>query len=295
MFEEITLADRAKIEAFFRCRRYEGSECTFTNLFMWRDCYKIRRAFDEHALYVMAEREGEPFFLAPFVDETSYLPVAVKKLIEVAEFVGAKNQFRGVYAEIKQEIEAAFPGKFTFTADRENFDYMYLTENMINLSGRKLHGKKNHLNAFKREFPNHQYYPLTQEWVEPCLAFAAKWCEGRPDKNDPSLQCEQCAIKHVLTNLDKLPIKGGVLVVNGQVEAFSFGEFINEDTVLIHVEKANPEIRGLYAAINQQCCEHAWPDSKFVNREEDMGLEGLRRAKESYQPAYLLEKFVAAW
>ena len=262
---------------------------------MWRQCYKIRRAFDEHALYITAERDGEPFFLAPFVDEPSYLPQAIEKLVELTAFTGAANKICGIYAPIKAEIEAAFPGRFNFSEDRDNFDYMYLTENMISLSGRKLHGKKNHLNAFKREFPNHQYYPLTQEWVEPCLAFAAKWCERRPDKDDPSLQCEQCAIKHVLNNLANLPILGGVILVDGNVEAFSFGEFINEDTVLIHVEKANPEIRGLYAAINQQCCEHAWPNSKFLNREEDMGLEGLRRAKESYQPAYLLEKFIAAW
>ena len=283
------------MEAFFRARRYEGSECTFTNLFMWRECYHIRRAFDEHALYVMAERDGEPFFLAPFVADPAQLPAAIEKLIEVAEFLGAKKQFRGVYCDIKAEIEAAFPERFTFTADRENFDYIYLTENMITLSGRKLHGKKNHLNAFRREFPDHQYHPLTTEWLDPCLEFAARWCAQRPDKDDPSLQCEQCAIRHVFNNLADLPIRGGVLVVNGRVEAFSFGEFINDDMVLIHVEKANPEIRGLYAAINQQCCEQAWPDSKYVNREEDMGLEGLRRAKESYQPAYLLEKYIAKW
>jgi hypothetical protein len=106
------------------------------------------------------------------------------------------------------------------------------------------------------------------------------------------LRCELCAIKEALNNFDLLGIKGGAVIIDGQVEAMTFGEMIIPDMAIIHVEKANPEIRGLYTVINQEFCQRAWSGVKCINREEDMGLEGLRKAKLSYHPKYLLDKFV---
>ena len=108
---------------------------------------------------------------------------------------------------------------------------------------------------------------------------------------DESLKCEFCAIKEALNNLEVLNIQGGLIRINGEVEAFTFGEKQNDELVIVHVEKANPEIRGLYTVINQEFIQHNWTDVKYVNREEDMGKEGLRKAKESYNPEFMVKKY----
>lgn len=289
MFKKITLEDKPIFDEAFQRLQYLGSECTFTNLFIWRECYDIRWAQEEGFLLVQVLRDNTSFLLPPFGGKVEDLPSIMQKLYNK---LGA-FEMRGIYRDIIEELEEALPGKFIYVLDRTNSDYIYRVYNLANLSGRKYHQKKNHANAFRKAYPNYQYVPMTKDIIKDCLEFSKKWYDERVEiEYDDSLHCEMLAIKEALNNFEALGFRGAVILVDGNIEAMTFGEKINNDTAVIHVEKANPNIRGLYAVINQEFCQREWSDLKYINREEDMGLEGLRRAKQSYQPKYLLDKFV---
>jgi hypothetical protein len=190
-------------------------------------------------------------------------------------------------------LEKWRPGQLVITGDRDNYDYVYHSKDLIELKGRKYHSKKNHINSFLRNYSNYQYIPLTTEWVSRCIETQIEWCKKKGCDDDPMLKGERDAIIEVLTHWNELKLTGGLISIDGKVEAFSFGEQLNSDTAVIHVEKANPDIRGVYPVINQKFCENAWNHLVYINREEDMGLEGLRKAKESYCPVKMVEKFNA--
>ena len=176
------------------------------------------------------------------------------------------------------------------TPDRDNSDYVYLTEDLIKLEGNKYHGKKNHINKFKKNHA-YTYASLTPDLVQECLALESQWCDIRHCELFPGLAGEERAIYEALTNMDHLDFKGGVILLNGKVEAFALGEQLNPETAVIHIEKANPAFEGLYQLINQEFCAHEWKDIPYINREQDLGEEGLRKAKLSYHPHHLVKKY----
>jgi hypothetical protein len=128
--------------------------------------------------------------------------------------------------------------------------------------------------------------------IDEVLQLQEDWCEFKECADNQDLFLEDQAIYEALKNYRLLKFKGGVVLIDGKVEAFSFGEILNPETAVIHVEKANPEIPGLYTAINQMFASDSWSDVKYINREQDLGLEGLRKAKESYYPVHMIEKYV---
>lgn len=205
-------------------------------------------------------------------------------------FKGKPFEIHGIYEETIKRFNQYLPEITEFTEDRDNWDYVYLQEKLASLSGRKFHSKKNHLNAFLKNNPDYVYEEINASNVAECIAFGRKWCERRSEE-DPSVECEYCALKEALNNQEALGIKGGLIRINGQVEAFTFGERMNAEMAVIHVEKANPDIRGLYTVINRDFVRQAWPDVKYINREEDMGKPGLRIAKESYDPVFMVKKY----
>ena len=173
---------------------------------------------------------------------------------------------------------------------RDHFDYIYRAADLIKLAGNKYHSKRNHINNLKRSQP-FAYEPLTEEHLAACLNLADRWCEFKRCDEDLNLIGEWEAVCLALRHYQELSLQGGVILIHGKVEAFSIGELLNKQTAVIHIEKANPEIGGLYSVINQQFCEHAWHEVQFINREQDLGEEGLRKAKLSYNPEHLEEKF----
>lgn len=284
------MADKPIFDAAFAAAQYRGSECTFTNLFIWRRCYNIHWTQENGFLLIEVMRDNEWFVLPPLGGTDENLPGILEKIYRK---FGA-FQMRGIYQEHIDRLEKVFPGRFEFAFDRGNSDYIYLSSDLASLAGRKYHQKKNHVNSFRRTYPGYQYLSMTSDMAKDCIQFARNWKEARINEEDPeSLECEMFAIEEALNNFDYLGLKGGVIMLNGKIEAMTFGELVNKDTAIIHVEKANPDIRGLYAVINQQFCQTEWTGVKYVNREEDMGLEGLRKAKESYHPEFLLNKYTA--
>jgi len=154
-----------------------------------------------------------------------------------------------------------------------------------------LEKKKNLINRFFKNYV-FQYWKLDVERVECFLDMQENWCRIRECVEDPGLLSEDYAIREALIHFDELDYKGGAIEMNGRLEAISIGEMLNPETAVIHIEKANPEIPGLYAAINQLFCEKAWSNVSYINREQDLGIEGLRKAKQSYHPHHLVKKYV---
>jgi len=285
------LQDKPIFDTFFRQKYYENAHFNFTNLFMWRKAYQIEWAVEGDYLYIKAAWAGRTFVLQPFGPEQG-MAAAINKLL--AFFADANLPFSmyGVESSMVAIMEQLKPGLFHFISDRDNFDYVYRAQDLIELKGRSYHAKKNHVNGFKKNYSSYSYLPLTGEVTAQCIANAMEWCRKRGCSKDPLLLAERDAIVEVLNHFEQLELTGGVITVDGKVEAFSFGEQLNRDTAVIHVEKANPDIKGIYAVINQEFCRHNWSNMEYINREEDMGLPGLRKAKQSYHPVKMVEKYV---
>jgi hypothetical protein len=294
-FHALTKEDKPLLDRYFRVNYYENSHFNFTNLYMWREPFHVHVAEEDDVLYVVSEWKARVSALQPFCDPARY-PEATKKLLayfeEIAQPFHIYDMERG-YADFLRSCDCA---NFEVVADRDNYDYVYLSEKLISLSGRKLHSKKNHLNAFRKEHPDAQFLPITDEIVTQCKLELNSWYKQHRQEDgtvDLFIDYERTAILEVLNNFADFGLKGGAILLDGRVVAFTFGEQLNTDTAVIHVEKADPEVRGAYPAINQGFVEHAWSHLTYINREEDMGIEGLRKAKESYKPEKLIEKFNA--
>ena len=288
--------DKPTFDKFFGSRYYENSGYTFTNFFMWRKMRDYRWAIEDDVLYIFSSNE-EIFAAWQPICEPEKMQDAITKILRVAEEQRGDKKFMFVVVEkIFADELARYPhAKFNITAERDRFDYVYLAQDLINLSGRKFHGKKNHLNAFHKEYPDARYVSITEEIIPKCREELNSWYEThRRDNPDDVFICyEQAAIHEIFDHFDKFKLKGGAIMIDDKVVAFTFGERLNSDTAVVHVEKAAPDIRGVYAAINQNFVEHEWSDMIYINREEDMGVDGLRQAKESYRPVKLVEKFNA--
>jgi hypothetical protein len=176
------------------------------------------------------------------------------------------------------------------TFDQDNSDYIYRAQDLIQLSGRKYHRKKNHLNKFLKNV-RFEYRDLDIELVECFIDMQESWCRLKDCIDKPELLSEDYAVHVALKYFEELEYKGGAIQIDSRIEAFALGEGLNPDTAVIHIEKANPDIPGLYTAINQLFCEHAWHDMEYINREQDLGVEGLRSAKESYYPHHMVNKY----
>ena len=223
------------------------------------------------------------------------LQTAIDKVMDWFKEQGKPFYMSGLERSFADAL-AAYPGaSFDIQADPNNFDYVYLAENLIKLSGRKYHSKKNHLNSFHSNYPQAEYLPITEEIIPQCREELNSWYRMRSQElpDDPFIGYELAAIHEVFDNFSDFKLRGGAIRIDEKIVAFTFGEQLNEDTAVIHVEKADPNVRGAYPAINQGFVAHEWSDMTYINREEDMGLEGLRKAKESYKPVKMIEKFIA--
>ncbi len=257
-------------------------------MFVWRRCYRIRWAISHDFLIIKVTRDNITFVLQPFGGAIEDLPAVIEELKEA--FAGKPFEMRGIYEETMPLLKSCLPDTTQFIDDRDNWDYVYLRDNLANLAGRKYHAKKNHANAFRKENPDYAFSVISKNDIADCIAFADLWCEIK-GQNAEGLRCELCALEEALINYEVLNIRGALIRIDGVVQAFSIGEKYNKDMAVIHFEKANPEIRGLYTVINQDFCSKVWNDVIYINREEDMGLEGLRKAKESYHPEFMVKKY----
>ncbi|MDO5095056.1 MAG: phosphatidylglycerol lysyltransferase domain-containing protein [Peptostreptococcaceae bacterium] len=275
---------------FFKLVNYEACEYNFITLYMWQTVYDFHFTTTENFMVVFGVKDGELFAIQPYCKE-EHFEDAMKYIDETFQVVGQKMEFKAVTLEVLDKINALYPNRFTWETSRDDSDYIYEAEKLRTLAGRKMHSKKNHLNAFLKEYGERFIYKrLERNDFDDCIKLAEKWAFSR--EKDQNLIGESLAIKKVFRNYAKFSkIKVGGIYIDNQLEAFTFGDYLNPDMALIHIEKANPDIRGLYTAINKFFLEKEFPDVEFVNREDDLGIEGLRAAKLSYKPLKLVDKY----
>ncbi len=293
-FIELTKADKPLFDRYFRAGYYENSHFNFTNLFMWRKPYNVQHCEEDGVLYMICTWQGKLSSMQPLCPADKWGQAVQKLQAHFAE-AGEVLNFTGIEKNFAQFLASYPGGKFSLEEDRDNFDYVYLADKLITLAGRKLHSKKNHLNAFRKLYPQAEYLSITPELLPACREELEKWynahIEAVPDS--PFIKWERDAILELFADWDYFQLKGGALRLDGRIIAFSFGEQLNTDTVVVHVEKADPNIRGAYPAINQGFVANCWAGMTYINREEDMGEPGLRKAKESYKPEKMIEKYNA--
>jgi len=288
-FKPIELEDRDIVQELLWRYQPDTSEWTFTNLFIWRSHYGFRWSVHRDWLLVISVTADNSAYALQPVGPSPRLEIA-RTLLQWLKDERKKADPRIERADKRLISELEGATDLSIEPTREQFDYVYRTEDLIKLAGRKYHSKRNHVNRFRGSH-SFSYAPLAQEHLKECLDLTEAWCEWRRCEEDMNLLDEWEAVRQALANLDALKLRGGVIIMEGKVEAYAVGELLNDQTALVHIEKANPEIRELYAMINQQFCEKAWQDVPYLNREQDLSEPGLRKAKESYYPHHLEEKF----
>jgi len=288
-FKPLTLADREIFRKILWDYQAETSELTFTNLFMWQSHYGYQWSLDRDRLVMVGAMAGGEAWALPPLGPPPRADLCRRVLAWLRDGRGVADPAIE-RADPRLAAEVAGHPDFLVEPIRDHFDYVYRSEDLINLAGGPYNAKRNHINSLARSY-RFRYEPLGEEYLSACLYLCARWCQVKRCDQDLSLMGEWEAIGAALANFQALQLQGGVILINDRVEAFTCGELLNEATAVIHLEKANPEVRGLYAVINQEFCRQAWAGVPFINREQDLGEAGLRTAKMSYHPHHLVEKF----
>lgn len=283
--------DQGVFAPFMTYLSSRGCEYNFSNLFLWgRQKYVIHGG----NLAFFCQYNRKSVYLFPVGQNVK---PTVDAIICDARKRGIPCRLTSLTAADREKLEAWYPGQFYFYPDRDSFDYVYAIEDLAELKGKKLQRKRNHCNRFRLLHPGCSVQPITDENIAQVTAMLEQWYADRKAK-DPSTSfyLEQTAINRALRNRKELGMEGIVLVDKGRVIAMTMASRLSEDTFDVHFEKAAEGFDGAYNVINQEFARYLrkkFPEVKWLNREDDMGLEGLRKAKLSYCPDHFVEKIWA--
>ena len=287
-WKTVELEHKSMIQKFLREEGSRNCEMTFANIYLWsREVYKMKFAVIEDTLCFL--KEGEEVSVT-YPAGNGDKKKAIEKLH--GYFRSQEKTFRLhlVDADQFKTLEEMYPGKASIVYDRDSADYVYEVEKLVQLSGKKYHGKKNHINRFIANYPQWSYEDITSENVDECIKMAQEWGKENHCDEDKEKQAELKVTLQGLAMLEELELTGGLIRGEDKVVGFSFGEPVNQDTYVVHVEKAFAGIQGAYPLINREFLRANATEYTYVNREEDVGSEGLRKAKLSYHPVFMLEK-----
>jgi len=286
LIRPLELKDQSLVTSYLRRYPPEVSELTFTNLFVWRKSRPISFAEVGGSLVFIVEPEedghtrrvmfGPPSGEASVLDVVRSLGVEIEGIARLPK--GAADIVRDQGAKVED--------------DRDNWDYVYRVEDLAELSGRRFHKKRNLVRQCL-EAHDCRYEPTTDQNLAECLDMQDRWCKARQCELEPGLCAEYIAIREAFSDYEELELLGGAVRVDGKIEAYAIGEELSPGTAVCHFEKAMPGIRGLGQLVNQWFAKHSLSGFEFVNREQDLGIPGLRQAKESYFPHHMVEKFNA--
>lgn len=287
-FQKLHPADRQLYLSQLEEASCRGCEYSFVNKYLWGDQRMTLMGqsllsfslFDRHAVYPFpthADRE------------------VVEVLLADAAQRGITCCLTAMNAEDCRTLEALFPGQFCIHRDRDADDYVYAIEDLASLKGRKYQKKRNHVNKFKQLYPDYQLLSLQAPAARSSAQeMLREWYAARPEGD---YHMEQRAMARAFVHWEELELEGLAVLHEGQPVAFAIGSRLNADTYDIHFEKASEDADGAYAAINQlfaQYLQQQHPEIRYLNREDDLGLEGLRKAKLSYEPHHLVKKYWAS-
>lgn len=291
VFRDIEITDKPWIDAALSRSQFRGCEYTFGNNFVWRRVYGIKIAQLGGLYYVRWSMAGGKYKFS-FPAGGCDIEDGVEPLLR---YCGENGMPLQIHAdrETTERIVQRYPAAVAVYS-RDDSDYVYLAEELAELKGKKFHAKRNHLNRFYEN--DWSFEPITADNLAECAEMNERWCAENMcalgyDEQSRSKQDESCIVRCSFKYYDRLGYTGGLIRVNGAVQAFCFGEPSASDTFVVHVEKALRQYQGAYAAINQQFVKSLGGRYKYINREEDTGAENLRKAKLSYNPVFLEDKF----
>ena len=286
--KRITIDSKALFDQYYQYCPPKCSYLSFANLFIWKDAEDIA-FFEYNDLLIVTGKSlynGKRYFMVPIGKGLCH-----KVIPMLAANFGEDFSIYGITEQDKILLSEKCSNQLTIVRERDMDNYVYLSEKLINLSGKKLHSKRNHINKFKDKY-NYTYERLDHLNIRELLQFKKNWYLEK--ETDPTLELEKKAIDNALSYYVELNLICGMIKVDGKIVAFSIGEQLNEDTALIHIEKADISYDGAYAIMNNEFVKNEWSHLKYINREDDMGLEGLRKAKLSYQPDLMVEMYSAS-
>ncbi|MGM9818330.1 MAG: DUF2156 domain-containing protein [Paludibacteraceae bacterium] len=286
-FKKIELNDKSILNSFLFDEKTNLFTYRFEVLWLWRNVFDFQYAVCEqnNVLFIKTFTKGVHYFLFPVGSKN--LQACTELILNSAKQIGCEPIIGQITPENKSLLEQTFPNQFRFESNRDEFEYLYLTEKLCSLSGKKLQPKRNNINFLTKNYAC-STEPVSANNMEECFAFSHHW-----DTVLHSDFSENIAFYEALSAYKTLALDTLVLRLNGCIEGISIGCPLNNDVYLILFEKANPQIRGAYSLINRDFCRTYCTNYRFVNRAEDAGIEGLRKAKLSYYPDLLQEVFLA--
>lgn len=283
-FHYPTLSDKETVQKIFDKDNTDCCEYCFGNLFMWSDVYENKINTDNGIFTSKTFKDSFYCYPRGGGDKKAVIESIIEK---------DKNaRFYGLTEKDKDELLTFFPDKFECFEDRDAFEYIYRTEDLAYLQGKKYHSKKNHASYFEKNFDWH-YEEITPENIARCIIMNDQWERLNEKKEPTEIENEHEAIEKAFKSFFELGLYGGILFIENEAVAFTFGEKLNSNTFCTHVEKAYADFRGAYQIINRELASSLLGKYEFINREEDTGSEGLRNAKLSYHPVKLLTKYTA--
>lgn len=291
VFHEITLDDKAWMDKHFAEDNRNACEYSFANNYMWRKVYQVETAEICGCLVIRFVEGGGHCYSYPV--GAGDKKAAVIQLLQMCAQEAAKLKMSPLSEADRAQLLEWFPGRFLIEPDRDSYDYIYAREKLVSLAGKKLHGKRNHIARFK-DGGAWSYEPMTEENIEECRTMTYAWMRMRAEKWSEEMEQEVMVLHEAFDHMGELGLAGGVLRRDGEIVAFSIGEPLNDETFVVHFEKAYPDMQGAYPMINQQFVQNACEGYSYINREDDTGDMGLRKAKLSYYPEILLKKYEAS-
>ncbi len=299
-FREIQLSDKPSIERLLKRAEAPICDYTFTNIYAWQPIYQTTWAEVAGALVVRFVLDDEAAYM--IVGAEAYGRV-LSALFEEARQTGSRLRLVGMSSDDAAQFarwaeEMGYAERFAVCDNPDYRDYIYSVEDLSNLTGRKYQPKRNHINKFESKY-SYEFHELTPQYFQECLCLEYRWQLRKAVMDNPDMakehECkdtaEKTAIRRALDAYGELGLYGGVLLVDGHVAAFTYGSAMSEDTFCTHIEKADATLDGIFPMINRLFARALQQKGfRYVNREEDMGLAGLRRSKHSFHPVRLQEK-----
>jgi hypothetical protein len=285
-FERLDPAHKGEYDPLLRRSSHRGCTFSFANLYIWGRQSVAKVGED---LLIFSHYAGRTMYPYP-VCAGDPRP-ALDALMADARERGIPFRLSGLNREDVEHLQSWYPDQFVFHCGRGGHDYVYAIDDLADLKGKKYQPKRNHVNRFLAAYPDVRILPLTEETLPDARALADRWHARRTPEEDAGM--ELAALNRAFSHWQELELEGLVMYVGEQVVAMTMGSRLDEQTVDVHFEKADVDYPGAYAVINRAFARHIrekYPEVKFLNREDDMGIEGLRKAKLSYYPHHMVEK-----
>lgn len=294
IFKKLDLEDKKIIDSYIYPYKFLSCEYSFTSLYIWKDACDIQYCIYKNALILKKKDfEGNYHFMQPL----GYTKENLLEIIEVLKIYKEKASMEYLFKDLEEsfinEVKTLLHAndELCIEEDRDNFDYLYEAQKLMTFSGKKLHAKKNHYNYFIKNY-NYEVVDICGEKViNDVISAASKWYDETEEKDD-KLYYELISIKNLVKNMELLNLEGIAVYVEGKIAAFSIGERLNEKLAVIHIEKGDKDVNGVYSFIARTLIDKCFSNAEIINREQDLGIEGLRKAKMSYYPLKLEKKFI---